>query len=449
MPIVDAQKHSDAIKQCARGMASYVSWRADALDHIDAAIAADENYALPRLVKAWMLHGGRDATYRDTVSSLISDIERCLPSTESREFTLWSALKDAHAGYGIEAATALDGLLNQSPTDLLTHQLFQNELFWTGRANWMCGVVERAAPAWSESTEGYGAFLSVRAFANEEAGQLEDAERFGRMAIDIDPTDIWGAHAVAHVLMMKGEMRAGVDWLERLSRNWGHANQLRHHLWWHLCLFLLELGDFERIFDLLTTEVRNPDSPLVKESPSAAIDIQNLASLLLRLELYGVDVGEHWNILASICADRVHNHGNAFCNIHDMMVLAATGQYSKASELLDSMRSAYHSQSGSVALSYHAAGIPACEAILAHRKQDHQAVVKLLSRVRHDLSLMGASHVQRDVLFHLLVHSATSIGRDDLCAVFLDDIRRLGFCDVPNRAAYKEPSETIQPPIAL
>ena len=429
--------NANAVEHCTAAINSFVRFRADTSVHLDAALGADENYALPRLVKAWYLQGGRDAGFAATVSNLVMEAEQSLPSGSGPEHDLLAALKLAQAGRGVESTSKLEEILLTAPTDLFVHTLAHEALFWLGRFDWMRDIAERAAPAWRETDEGYGPFLSLRAFANEEAGCLESAERFGRMAVEIDPTDIWGAHAVAHVLLMKGEVQQGIDWCHDLSQNWGDAGQMRHHMWWHLCLFLLETGEHERILALLTTEIRNPDSVLVQESPAAAIDIQNVASLLFRLELYGVDVGDHWEALATVCAGRVYNHGNAFGNIHDMMVLTATGQSELANELLLSMRAQYEAQSGSVALSYHAAGIPACEAMLAYRNKDYQQVLALLAGVRHNLSLMGASHAQRDVFFHLLFYVAGQEGQYGLQRILLRDIERIGFCAVPQRAAYK------------
>jgi hypothetical protein len=51
--------------------------------------------------------------------------------------------------------------------------------------------------------------------------------------------------------------------------------------------------------------------------------------------------------------------------------------------------------------------------------------------------LLGASHAQRDVLFHVLVHAARKLGRGELVQVFVRDIERAGFCAVPKRAAYQ------------
>ncbi|MEE9334380.1 MAG: tetratricopeptide repeat protein [Granulosicoccaceae bacterium] len=428
-----------ATELCSIGMSQMGRFRADAMEHINASIAADSNYCLPLIVKASMLHGANDARFDDAIAKLIEQSQPLLPSGKSNEADLLEAVTVASAGRGVEAATIYEQLLNDAPDDLFLHVLAQEQIFWLGQPQWMRDIAERAAPAWAETHQDYGPLLSLRAFANEEAGYFKEAEYFGRAAVEIDPSDVWGAHAVAHVLVMKGEMRNGIAWLEGLSGNWGHANQMRHHLWWHFCLFLLELGEYDRIIELLDTEVRNLNSPLVKASPAATIDINNYSSLLMRLELYGVDVSIHWQKLAALCAERITNHGSAFSNIHDMMVLSASGNSRDANALLANMVQQFASpdQMSSVALSYKVVGIPVCEAILAHREKDYRQVLAKLGGVRHQLQMMGASHAQRDVFYHLLVHAAEAENRDDLRNVFLHDIERLGFCEVPKRAAYQ------------
>ena len=64
-------------------------------------------------------------------------------------------------------------------------------------------------------------------------------------------------------------------------------------------------------------------------------------------------------------------------------------------------------------------------------------MISLLGDVRHQLHQMGASPAQRDVFFHLLVYAARRENRSDLERIYIGDIERLGFCDVPGRAAYK------------
>ena len=422
---------------CNAGIESFNRNRADAMRHLDTAIAADEGFALPRLVKAWMLHSARDANYAENIQALINSAEACLEGSD-RDRDYLESLKLAFAGRGIESATILEALLDRYPTDLLAHRLVQYELFWNGRAHWMLDIAERAAPHWREGIEGYPTFLACRAFSNEESGHYPQAERYGRASIELDNTEPWGAHSVAHVLFMQGRHDEGIAWLEGLSAHWGAANQLRHHLWWHLCLFLLECGQHERILTVLQSEIRNPESLLVKAAPNATIDIQNVASLLLRLELRGVDVGDHWLVLADICANRVHNHTNAFSNLHDMMVLAATGQFDKAEELLRSLEQFMDSGEGSLVTTYRAAGVAACQAILAHRRKKYSQVIDDLSPVRHDLSLLGGSHAQRDVLYQVLIDAARRMGRGDLVLIYLNDVRRIGFDNVDGRTLYRD-----------
>ena len=427
-----------AVAACNAGIESFNRNRADAMSHLDAAIAADDGFALPRLAKAWMLQSARDANHAESIQALIRAAEACLDESDDRDGDYLTALKFAFSGRGIESATILEALLDRHPTDLLAHRLVQYELFWNGRAQWMLDIAERAAPYWSESVEGYATFLSCRAFSNEEAGRYAQAEHNGRAAVELDNTEPWGAHAIAHVLYMQGRNDEGIAWLEGLSPNWHAANQLRHHLWWHLCLFLLECTQHERILTLLTTEIRNPDSPLVKTTPDATMDVQNVASMLLRLEMRGVNVGDHWQVLADICANRVHNNTNAFSNLHDMMVLAATGQFEKAEELLQSIEELIESGGGSLVTSYRVAGIAACRAILAHRRKEYSLVIDVLSPVRHDLSLLGGSHVQRDVLYQVLIDASRRMGCGDLVSIYLNDVRRIGFDKVNGRTLYRD-----------
>ncbi|MEM7250609.1 MAG: tetratricopeptide repeat protein [Pseudomonadota bacterium] len=427
----------EAIAAFDRGIHSFACWRTDTFAHLDAAIEADPDFALARLAQGWILHTARTDAFRPKIEAILQACAPLVDRGDERECAYFDGLQAAFRGYGIEAGTVLESMLLNHPRDLFAHRLVQFELFWNGRAHWMRDIVERSAGEWNASVSDYGCFLSVRAFSNEESGFYEQAERYGREAVEIDPTDCWGTHAVAHVLVMQGRIDEGVNWLEGLSRHWADANQMRHHLWWHLCLFLLEREEHDRIVELLTTEIRNPESPLVKAVPDATIDIQNVASLLMRLELRGVDVSAHWPMLADVCAGRVSNHANAFSNAHDMMILAANGEFELADQLLLSMRERHESPDRSLAVSYSAAGIAACEAVLAHRKRDYAIVIERLAPVRHDLPLIGGSHAQRDIFFQLLIDAAMHQQRDDLVSLFLDDVTRIGFDRVRDRTLYR------------
>jgi hypothetical protein len=427
----------DAGKIFAQGASSFVGWYADAMGLINAAIKADPDFVTAKLLKAWILHAARTEKFRPVVCGLLAEVTPHLAEATVRDQTLARAVEVASGGSLQGGVSLLESYLADNPTDILVHRLAQFELFWSGESRWMRDIAERAAPAWSEDTTDYAQFLAVRAFSNEEAGDYEMAERCGRGAVERVPESAWGAHAVAHTLVMQGRAEEGAAFLEPLSNNWGRSNQIAHHCWWHLCLFLLERGDYDRILHLLDTQVRNPDSPLVKAMPDATIDLQNVASLLTRLELRGVNVGDRWNTIAEICADRIHDHTNPFSSAHDAMVLAAVGRFDLVDALVDSMRQV-DGGLGPTAAATRIIGTPLVQAMAAHRFGDFDKVVDLLWPVRRDLHQVGGSHAQRDVFFQVLVDAAVRAGRKSEVRILLDDIASIGFEHVTARSLYRE-----------
>ena len=418
------------------GARSYVAWRADAVGHLDAAIVADPDFPMPRLVKGWILHSARAARFNPAVDALLAAAKPHLDDATARERAVAEALRIAHGGNLQAGVSKLEAWVAEHPTDIVAHRMLQFELFWSGESTWMRDVVERAARAWNEDIPDFAQFQAVRAFSNEEGGDYETAERVGRDAVAREPESPWGAHAVAHVLVMQGRVDDGVAWLEGLCGNWGRANQLAHHNWWHLCLFLLEQGKHERILELLDTKVRNPDSPLVQAMPDAPMDLQNVASLLMRLELRGVDVGERWQTIADICAGRTTDHDNPFASAHDAMVLAAVGRFEKVEELLADMRGT--DVAGVIGNTTRTVAVPLVEAMAAHRRKEYDRVVDLMWPIRRNLPQVGGSHAQRDIFYQMLIDAAMRARRKAQLAVLLDDVRSIGFKRVAERTLYRD-----------
>jgi tetratricopeptide (TPR) repeat protein len=428
----------DAQPAIDRAIHAFNHWRVDVMEHVGAALAADAQAPMAHAVKGLVLATGRNARYREMVESSLAAARASQDRLPPRECGYVDALQASSEGRLNDAVVHYEGLLARKPDDLFAHRLIQQELFWMGEGRWMADVAERAAPAWSDDDPDYGMFQSVRAFSLEEAGDYARAERFAREAVERDPGDCWGAHAAAHVLLMQGRMEEGMAWLEALSGNWAGGNQIVHHLWWHLCLFLLERGDHARILELLDREVRNPASPLVQAVPDAYIDIQNVASLLLRLELRGVNVGERWQGVAEVAEQRIGNHASAFTDAHAAMILAAAGEMEKAEALVASMDAFAAADRGSLGPRYRSAAIPAARAAIAHRRGDHRAVARALLPARRALWQMGGSHAQRDVFSQMLVDSLAKLGESARIATVLDEIRAVPFERLGERTLYRE-----------
>ena len=205
------------------------------------------------------------------------------------------------------ALNVWEEILHDHPLDVLALRLAHFNNFWLGRPGEMCASVDRVKPKWGVDLPGYGTVLSCHCFAHEECGDYAMAEPSGRAAVAIDPGDIWGTHAVAHIMEMQGRHAEGIAWLDELERHWQGGNNLLHHLWWHRALFHLERREFDAVLALYDQRFRNLGSALTQAQPDLYIDVQNAASMLFRLERLGIDAGNRWTI-----ADKAKTHGDCF-----------------------------------------------------------------------------------------------------------------------------------------
>ncbi len=415
----------------------FLHWKAAVMPDIKAALQADPAFGFGHVVNALLLLGARNAAYGGKVSESLAVARAGAAEMTERERLYLSALEAAAAGRIAEAVACYEQVLASHPTDLLAQRLSQMELFWLGEMAWSADISARVAPHWDEGVPSYGIHLSCRAFDLEETHRYEEAERLGRQAVEIDPTDVWGTHAVAHVLIMQGRHAEGIAWLEGLKDHWAEANQMQLHLWWHRCLFHMERGETDAVVEIYDAWVRNREHPLLKAVPDLYIDLQNGASMLLRLELAGIDVGNRWDELAEIALARLDDHTSAFTSAHFAVILAAAGRFAEAERLLESMRAFAADDQGTLGPRYQVAVIPAAEAALAHRRGDHEAVIAALLPVRRMLWQMGGSDAQRDLFFMILADSLAKTGRRDLLAILLGDVAAAGFSDPEGRAGYR------------
>ncbi len=302
---------------------NFVHWKAAVLPSMKAALAADPEFGFAHAVKGLVLHGARNDRYRPKIEAALAAAQAAEAGMSARERLYVAALDAAAGGRIAESVAVYETILAHDPTDLLAQRLAQMELFWIGEMAWSADISAKSAPHWDAGVPSFGIHLSCRAFDLEETLCFEAAERLGRQAVEIDPSDVWGAHAVAHVMIMQGRHDEGVAWLDGLKDHWADANQMSFHLWWHRCLFHLELGEHDAVLDCYDNWVRNRALPLTQSLPDLYIDMQNGASMLLRLELRGTRVGDRWDELAELTLNRLDDHTSPFTSPHYAAILAA------------------------------------------------------------------------------------------------------------------------------
>jgi tetratricopeptide (TPR) repeat protein len=434
---------SDAAAAFDRAGASYVAWRTDTMEHIKAAIEADPGFALPHAAGGLLTLGLRKPELRTSAERMLAAARAARTPETERERRYVAALEAAIGGRITEVVAHYEAIARANPHDLFALRLSQFELFWIGEVAWMRDISERAAPSWDNTDRNLGAYLAVRAFGLEENGAYAEAERYGKKAVEIDPRDPWAAHAVAHVLIMQGRLKEGIEWCSSLSANWGAANHIRHHNWWHLALFHTEARNYDAALTIYDDRLRDMGSPLIQAMPDFYVDIQNDVALLQRLELRGVDVGLRWSDIGDLAAARIGNHMSPFTSAHCALGLAAAGRFAEANELVRHMHAFVAEDRGTLGPRYALAAIPAAEASIAHRKGEHQRVLDILLPARRNLWQMGGSHAQRDLFFQLLADSAHRLGRADVLSLVLEEVQSVGFEHLEERSSYADALATL------
>jgi tetratricopeptide (TPR) repeat protein len=395
-----------------RTVAGYLKARLDTRDHLTRLLQADPEFALAYCLKGYLAMLLYKQAALPAAAEAARTARRLAAKATAREQMHVDAL-DAWVAGDLDRLLAIwEAILAEHPTDVLAFRLAHFKYFWTGRACDMLASVERIAPKWGRKLPGYGTLLGCRCFALEECGDYAAAEPAGREAIEIDPADLWAAHAVAHVMEMQGRQRDGIVWLERLARHWEGTNQLQHHLWWHRALFHYEQREFDEVLALYDQRFRNLSSPLTQSQPDFIIDVQNAASMLFRLERQGVPVGDRWIEIADKAEQRIGDCLSVFTLPHWMMALAATGRAESARRLLDGMR-AYAEERQSNASVVKQIALPMTEAVLAHRRGEYSAALDLMRPIIADTQRMGGSHAQHDVLRQLFLDCAVHAGHAD------------------------------------
>jgi len=392
---------------------AFVGFRKDTADRLRAALKADPEAPLAQAASGYLFHM---MALRPLVERAAAASARATELAEAagnpRERLHAAALAAWQAGDLKRAANHLEDILLEYPQDIMALKLAHYLHFYMGDVAAHRDSVARVMPAWTPALPGYASVLGMRAFGLEEAGDYAAAERYGRRAVELDPTDSWSVHAVAHVLEMQGRHREGVAWVDRNAAAWdGVAHNFAFHVWWHKALYHIELEEFDAAIDLYDARVR-------AEETEDGLDISNAAAMLMRLKLRGVDCGDRWERLAETCAAKRGERVLPFNDLHYVLTLAGA-ERSEAHDFANDLVAAGAAGADHWAQVYRDVAGPMALGIAAYGAGDYASAVKALLPVRYSWGAIGGSHAQRDVFQQLLIDAAARAGEWRLARALL------------------------------
>ena len=112
------------------------------------------------------------------------------------------------------------------------------------------------------------------------------------------------------------------------------------------------------------------DEAVWPDDKSFYLDIQNGASLLARLESFGVDVGDRWNSLGVVSEEKIGDHVLWFTEPHYTMAMGRTGKQNQISKQITSLQKLTNSASQDTQRTVENLAIPVCSAILFNHESE-------------------------------------------------------------------------------
>jgi len=381
-------------------------------DHLTALLAAAPDFAMGHAMKglACLMLGRRELNQAAQEASAAATKALSLGGATQRERLWCHALSDWLLGKPSCSIARMEQALRLNPADTISMKLSHGIRFMLGDQHGMLWSVERSIAAHDESHPLYGYALGCRAFALEEVGQYDAAEQTGRRGLDFARDDAWGLHAVAHVYDMTHLTGQGIALIDNFPDAWSHCNNFRFHVWWHKALLHLDQGEIGTVLDLYDTKIRD-------EKTDDYRDFSNASSLLVRLELEGIDVGDRWDELSVLAEKRTDDGCLTFADMHYMLALMGDKTKRGAACLTNRVMETARQDDdiGRVMLN---PGVALSKGLEAFGEADFGTAFTHLKSAQPKFQTMGGSHAQRDVFERLTIEAGLRAGR-------LDDTERL------------------------
>jgi hypothetical protein len=292
-----------------------------------------------------------------------------------------------------------ESIVDAFPRDLASVKLHQYFSFNRGDAASMLSIARKAEAANPGSPHLHG----MLAFGYEQSHQLDKAEREARLALELKQKEPWAQHALAHVMLSTGRVREGVAFLDEAQPTWTDLNSFMYtHNWWHKALFHISLGDHAAVFDAYDNHVWGIE-------PGYSQDQVGAVSLLARMEIAGLDVGNRWQQLAEYLRPRAADTIQPFLTLQYLYGLARA-DLAEADHLMQAVEAKARSSDAFDRLVWRDVALPAARGVLAHARRNWTDAARYLGVANPRMTEIGGSHAQRDLFGQILLDAHLKLG---------------------------------------
>lgn len=287
------------------------------------------------------------------------------------------------------------------PRDLVSVKLGQYHCFNTGDCPGLLRLALAALPAASDVPYVHG----MAAFGYEQCHLMRDAEASARRSIRMCRKEPWAHHALAHVMLTEGRLSEGLAFMQAVSDTWTGLNSFMvTHNWWHVALFLIELGRDAEALAVYDREVWGVAKDYSQDQIGAV-------SLLARFELAGIDVGTRWSDVGHYLVQRQADHVLPFLDLQYLYGLARAGR-PEADALLCNIEAYAPRAPVSTRAAWQHVCVPAARGLVAHARGDFASAIDGLGSALPRLVEIGGSHAQRDLFEQVYLDALVRAGTE-------------------------------------
>ncbi len=396
-----------------------VRFQPEVADAGEAAVAADPGCVMARVFCAYL-------ALMSTEEGAVADAREALGGLHAgdmgaamlpRERAHVGAVERWIGGDMTGAGAMLGGISVEYPRDLLALSVGHQIDFFTGDAVTLRDRIGRAIAGWRSDDSQLGFVHGMYAFGLEETNLYQQSEEVGQAAVERNPDDVWGIHAVVHTYEMAGRIPDGVRFMRSRESDWQLGNFLNVHNSWHYALYLLQGGDTESALAMYDRMIRHAGSG------DAALELVDASALLWRMHLEGTAVEDRWQPLTTAWARILKPGFYPFNDMHAVMAFIGNGELERAEDLvreLDDLVARPAPGSTGWAMT-ELIGAPVCRSMVAFGRGEYDRVIAHLLPIRTRVHTFGGSHAQRDAVERTLLEAALRAGRFELATALLSE----------------------------
>lgn len=323
----------------------------------------------------------------------------------NRERLHVKAVKEWAEGNTAQACLTWEDILMENPTDMFALKMAHDSYFYLGYQAQMRDSIARVLPKWKENMPLYGYLQGMYAFGLVETGFYKEAERCALKGLELNPRDCWSTHAEAHVMEMEGRQDDGISFLSKTLNDWTMGAMLACHNYWHWAVYHIEKGEHRAALDIYDEEIGK------RCHSGAMLDLVDASSLLYRLQMEGIDVGNRWKELYHLWESHTDDHILVFNDVHMLMCTLGAKNEDSTLKLLASLRDYVRDGSGTNCEVSKEVGLAICEAFEQADKGKFDNAVEILKPLRYKIVKIGGSNAQRDLFNLFLIYAALNSPR--------------------------------------